>query len=85
MLRRAVAEERQSDTVVPLELRRIRGAESDRQTGADDRERADQVREKSVKCIEPPTPLQQPVERPISSAKHASIGIPRASACPWPR
>ena len=42
-------------------------------------------RSTSVKCIEPPTPLQQPVERPINSAKHASIETPRARAWPWPR
>ena len=42
-------------------------------------------REKSVKCIEPPTPPQQPVERPIISAKRVSSSSPRAIACPCPR
>ena len=38
-----------------------------------------------MKCIEPPTPLQHPVERPIISAKQASIAMPRAIAWPCPR
>ena len=40
------------------------------------------LREKSVRCIEPPTPPQQPLARPMSSPNAASIGTPRASACP---
>ena len=42
-------------------------------------------REKSVRCIEPPTPRQQPLVRPISSPNAAVIAMPRASAWPCPR
>ena len=41
--------------------------------------------EKSIRCIEPPTPPEPPVVLPISSAKAVSEVIPRASASPWPR
>ena len=41
--------------------------------------------EKSVMCMEPPLPLQDPVARPKSSAIIRSICAPLAMQCPWPR
>ena len=40
---------------------------------------------RSTRCIDPPSPRQRPVSRPISSAITARIGAPFASACPWAR
>ena len=40
---------------------------------------------KSMRCIDPPTPPDPPVVRPMSSANAVSGVIPSASASPWPR
>ena len=42
-------------------------------------------REKSIRCIDPPTPPEPPLALPISSANAVSEVIPSASASPWPR
>ena len=39
----------------------------------------------STRCMDPPSPLQRPSARPISSAIARSSGAPAAIACPWAR
>ena len=78
----AVAEERERDVGLALHLEGDGRADRDRQPGARRwRWRRCCPCEKSIRCIDPPTPPEPPVERPISSA-NADLRAPCPGRAP---